>query len=40
MKEVSIGAWRVRTRIGLGLSIVLAATLAQAVQWLHASMPG
>jgi hypothetical protein len=40
MKNVSIGAWRERTRIGIGLSIIAAGAGLQLLQWLHTSMPG
>jgi hypothetical protein len=40
MKNVSIGAWRERMRLGIGLSIMAAGAGLQFVQWLHTSMPG
>jgi hypothetical protein len=35
VRNGSIGAWRERTRIGVGLSIFAAAAALQFVQWLH-----
>ncbi len=35
MKSTSIGAWRERTRIGMGLSIIAAGAGLQLLQWLH-----
>jgi hypothetical protein len=35
MRNGSIGAWRERTRIGVGLSIFAAGAALQFVQWLH-----
>jgi hypothetical protein len=40
MKNVSIGAWRERTRLGIGISIIAAGAGLQLLQWLHTSMPG
>jgi hypothetical protein len=40
MRNVSIGAWRERTRLGIGLSIIAAGAGLQLLQWLHTSMPG
>jgi hypothetical protein len=40
MKNVSIGAWRERTRLGLALSILATGAGLQLLQWLHASVPG
>jgi hypothetical protein len=40
MKNVSIGAWRERTRLGIGISIMAAGAGLQLLQWLHTSMPG
>jgi hypothetical protein len=40
MKDVSMGVWRTRTRIGLGFSIVMASVFAQVLQWLHGSVAG
>jgi len=40
MKDVSIGAWRERTRLGLGLAILAAGAGLQLLQWLHACVPG
>ncbi|QIE23266.1 hypothetical protein SBC1_11450 [Caballeronia sp. SBC1] len=40
MKNVSIGAWRERTRLGLGLAILAAGAGLQLLQWLHTSVPG
>jgi hypothetical protein len=38
MKNVSIGAWRERTRLGLGLSIIAAGAGLQLLQWLQSSV--
>lgn len=35
MKQISIGAWRQRTRIGMGLSIIAAGAGMQLLQWLR-----
>jgi hypothetical protein len=35
VRNGSIGAWRERTRIGIGLSIFAAGAALQLVQWLH-----
>ena len=40
MKDVSIGAWRERTRLGLGLAILAAGAGLQLLQWLHSGVPG
>ena len=40
MKNVSIGAWRERTRLGLALAILAAGAGLQMLQWFHASVPG
>ncbi|WP_255631252.1 hypothetical protein [Caballeronia sp. dw_19] len=39
MKDVSIGAWRERTRLGLGLAILAVGAGLQLLQWLHACVP-
>jgi hypothetical protein len=38
VRNGSIGAWRERTRIGVGLSVVAAGAVLQFVQWLHCVM--
>jgi hypothetical protein len=38
VRNGSIGAWRERTRIGVGLSVVAAGAALQFVQWLHCVM--
>jgi hypothetical protein len=35
MKNVSIGAWRERTRLAIGLSIIAAGAGMQLIQWLR-----
>jgi hypothetical protein len=35
MKGGSIGTWRARTCIGMGLSILATGAVLQIVQWLH-----
>jgi hypothetical protein len=40
MKNVSIGAWRERTRLALGLAILVAGAGLQLLQWLHSAVPG
>jgi len=40
VKNVSIGAWRERTRLGIGISIIAVGAGLQLLQWLHTSMPG
>jgi hypothetical protein len=40
METASIGVWRVRARVGVGLSIMVAAAGLQLVQWLHATICG
>jgi hypothetical protein len=39
MKHVSIGAWRERTRLGIGLAILAAGAALQLLQWLHTGAP-
>jgi hypothetical protein len=39
MRGGSIGAWRERTRIGVGVSIIAAGAALHWLQWLHSSMP-
>jgi hypothetical protein len=35
MKNISIGAWRERTRLVIGLSIIAAGAGMQLIQWLR-----